>query len=130
MFDNTVVARDSGIRVIGGPAGYTQEVIGNAVFAGSLVRTVYRLGNVTVPYAAAGDFLNRVSGALGVRDWSPRPRMLTGAAIDLRPFQTFTDYNRDFGGTLRDGIYRGAYAGSGVNLSDDPGQEQRLHAET
>ncbi|HDK02628.1 MAG TPA: hypothetical protein ENG84_02085 [Gammaproteobacteria bacterium] len=122
VFDNTVVARDSGIQVIGGAAGYTREVIGNAVFAGSPIRAAYRRDNVAVPYAAAGDFLNRISGALGGRDWFPRPGMLTGVAVDLRPFQAFTDYNRDFDGTLRDGTHRGAYAGSGVN----PGWIPRL----
>ncbi len=126
VFDNTVVARDSGIRVIGGAAGYTQEVIGNAVFAGSPIRAAYRRNNVTVPYAAAGDFLNRMSGALGRRDWFPRSGMLTGAAIDLRPFQAFTDYDRDFDGALRDGTHRGAYAGSGVNPGWIPRLEIRL----
>jgi hypothetical protein len=122
VFDNTMVARDSGIRVIGGAAGYTQEVIGNAVFAGTPIRGGDRRDNAAAPHASAGDFLDRVSGGLGVRDWFPKSGMLTGAVVDLRSFKAFTDYNRDFNGTPRDGTHRGAYVGSGVN----PGWIPRL----
>ena len=115
IFHNTVVARDTGIRVTGGASGFVQRSIANAVFAQTALSGSDQVANITASYDAAGSFLNAPTAAIGQLDLFPRPDKLTGAAIDLSPFSAFTDGSRDFDGRERTATFRGAYSAEGQN---------------
>ncbi len=115
VLHNTVVAAGGGIRVSGAASGYTQAIVGNASFAATPVSGPNQADNITGSFAGAATYLNDPTGAVGALDLYPKSGQLLGAAISLAPFATLTDYNKDFNGTLRTGIHRGAYEGSGVN---------------
>jgi len=120
IFHNTIVATGNGIRIQGASTDFVQRVVGNAVFAGSPLSAGARIvqrDNVTDGYAAAGDYLLNPGGSIaaGELDLFPRAGRLSGAVVDLAAFQGFTDAALDFNGSPRDGSFRGAYAGDGVN---------------
>ena len=114
VFGNTIVASGSGIRVSGG-AGYTQHVIGNAVFAATPVSGGMQAANVTGSYASASNFLNNPTAAPGQLDLFPKAGALRGAAPDTSPINGFAAWDRDFNGNPRDWNFRGAYSGEGTN---------------
>lgn len=114
IFGNTIVASGSGIRVSGG-AGYTQQVVGNAVFAATPISGGMQTANTTGSRASAATFLNRPTGALGELDLFPKAGALRGAAWNTPSLGAFTAWDRDFNGNPRDWTYRGAYSGEGTN---------------
>jgi len=122
IYANTILATGSGIRVSGGAAGYTQRVVGNAVFAGAPIRAGDQASNVTGDYASAVNYLVNPMGAPGALDLYPKAGMLQGASIDRRPYTSFIDFDRDFNGQPQSDAFRGAYGGSGKN----PGWLPRL----
>jgi hypothetical protein len=111
---NTVVVRDSGIRVSGGSTSSTQAVIGNAVFASTPISAATQSANATDTYANAVNHLVNPRGALGALDLYPKAGMLTGAQADLSGLG-FTDLDKDFNGNPRSWTRRGAYSGEGSN---------------
>lgn len=115
IFNNTVVARDDGIRVSGLASGYTQRLVGNVVYSGSSVTGPNQSNNVTGAYSAATTTLNAPTAALGTLDLFPKSGQLTGSPIDLTTFAEFVDSSKDFDGRARTGVHRGAYEGDGVN---------------
>jgi hypothetical protein len=116
IFNNTVIAVGNGIRIAGGESGYTQRVVGNAVFAGTPLTGGQWSNNVTGSVAQASTYLNNPTANLGAGlDLYPKSGQLQGTAIDYTPFTAFLDYNRDFNGSSRINTYRGAYSGDGVN---------------
>ncbi len=114
IFGNTIVASGSGIRVSGG-AGYTQQVIGNAVFASTPISGGAQTANVTGAYRSASSYLNNPTGAPGQLDLFPKSSALRGTAPDTSSLAGFTAWDRDFNGNPRDWTYRGAYSGEGTN---------------
>jgi hypothetical protein len=114
VFGNTIVASGSGIRVSGG-SGYTQYVIGNAVFAATPISGGTQAANATGSYAGASAFLNNPTGALGQLDLFPKAGALRGAAPDTSSIVGFAAWDRDFNGNPRDWTFRGAYSGEGSN---------------
>lgn len=114
IFGNTIVASGTGIHVSGG-GGYTQQVIGNAVFAATPISGSSLSDNVTSSYANASAFLNNPTGALGLLDLYPRPGMMRGVVPNTSAIGTFADWDRDFNGMTRDWAIRGAYSGEGTN---------------
>jgi hypothetical protein len=116
IFNNTVVAAGTGIRIAGGAAAYVQAAIGNAVFAATPISAAVQRGNVVDSYASAGKYLNRPTGPLGLLDLFPKAGLLRGAAIDTSLLNTFVDWDRDFNGNAQgpSGL-RGAYGGEGAN---------------
>jgi uncharacterized repeat protein (TIGR01451 family) len=126
VFNNTVVATTTGIRVSGGSPSFQQRVIGNAVFAATPINAPDQASNVTGAYAAASSVLANPTGSPtgtpSQLDLYPLPGSLTGPALDTSSFNTYLDWNRDFNGALHNGTFRGAYAGSGTN----PGWRPRL----
>ncbi|MCK6428258.1 MAG: hypothetical protein L6Q72_04140, partial [Burkholderiaceae bacterium] len=114
VFGNTIVASGSGIRVSGG-SGYTQYVIGNAVFAATPISGGTQAANATGSYAGASAFLNNPTGALGQLDLFPKAGALRGAAPDTSSIVGFAAWDRDFNGNPRDWTFRGAYSGEGTN---------------
>ncbi|MFZ0544960.1 MAG: hypothetical protein WAM60_05960, partial [Candidatus Promineifilaceae bacterium] len=114
-FNNTVVAVGTGIRVTGGEGGYQQNVIGNAVFAGTPLQGGSQSQNVTEAYNTAVNYLTNPFSAPGSLDLYPLPGTLTGSPLDSSSFNTFTNWNQDFNFLAHDGTFRGAYAGEGQN---------------
>lgn len=119
IFGNTIVARDTGISVSGGASGFTQQVLGNAVFAGAPISVAGAAAspaaNVTDNYANAAAYLNNPTGAPGALDLYPRPGQLRGNTLDTTGLAAFTEFDRDFNGALRNWSWRGAYSGEGAN---------------
>ena len=115
VYHNTVVAAGSGIQVTGGDPGFEQSIIGNAVFAGIPIVGPNQQGNITDSYTSAADYLTAPFAPLGSLDLYPKVGPLVGTAIDLGQFSGFVDGTRDFNGTVRTGVRRGAYEGEGSN---------------
>ena len=115
VFGNTVVAAGSGISVTGGSAAYTQQVMGNAVFAATPISAVGATANITDSYANAGNYLNNPTGALGQLDLFPKPGALRGAAIDAAGIAKFTDSAAGFQRPGSRLVVSGAYSGEGAN---------------
>jgi hypothetical protein len=120
VFHNTVVTGGSGISVSGGASGYTQQVLGNAVFSASTPVSVSgtaasATGNATDTQAASPGYLVDPLAQIGTLNLYPKAGPLRGTAVDLAGLEVFPDWNRDFNGMLRDGVFRGAYASEGAN---------------
>lgn len=119
VFGNTVVATDTGIRVTGGDPGYTQRVVGNAVFAGTPLSGGTQIDNLAGAYANAPGSLNNpfgaIAGATNRLDLYPLPGALLGNPIDRSGLSLYDDWDRDFSGNVQGGSRRGAYAGDGQN---------------
>jgi hypothetical protein len=116
IFNNTVVATNTGISITSADPAYQQRVIGNAVFASTPLVGGTQSSNVTNTYNNASTYLNNPMAALGSGlDLYPKTGQLQGTAIDHSVFSGLLDYNRDFNGTARNSVFRGAYSGAGVN---------------
>jgi hypothetical protein len=114
VFSNTVLARGLGISVRGGYPGIDQEVVGNAVFAERPIESSRQRDNFTAAFAAAEDHLMSPFGQGDELDLRPLPGRLQSASLALEPVGRFTDADKDFAGSPRDGTTRGAYAGAEV----------------
>lgn len=126
VFNNTVIAAGTGIRISGGATGYKQIATGNAVFAGTPISAAVQRGNVLDSYASAGKYVNRPTGPLGLLDLFPKVGSLRGAPIDASSLNTFLDWNRDFNGNVSNASdVRGAYGGEGVNPGWTPKLEMK-----
>jgi hypothetical protein len=119
IFNNTIVASASGIRVSGGQSGTTQRVIGNAVFADSPIgisgSDASQSNNAAGSVANAGNYLVNPSAALGALDLFPKVGQLQGAAFGPSDLSGSSDYDRDFNSAARSWTRRGAYSGEGAN---------------
>jgi hypothetical protein len=116
VFNNTVVASNTGISISGADPAYPQRVVGNAVFAGTPLSGGQQSNNVTGTYAAASTYLNNPTAALGSGlNLYPKTGQLQGTAIDHSVFSGLLDWDRDFNQRSRISTYRGAYSGDGVN---------------
>ncbi len=127
VFNNTIVASDFGLAVNSVDTNATQRVRGNAVFAPTpfdLDGLVQAADNITDTFANAGSYLVNPTGTAEntTLDLFPLAGTLTGSPINTSPFQSFTEWNLDFNGTVHNGTFRGAYAGEGSN----PGWELAL----
>ncbi|MEE8524211.1 MAG: hypothetical protein V3T72_09795 [Thermoanaerobaculia bacterium] len=129
VFQNTVVASATGLQVVGGDAGFEQRLIGNASFAAVPVAGGTQLDNVTDGYAAASAYLVNPTGVLTGEvdrlDLYPLSGTLTGPALDLFGLESYADWDLDFNGTPRAGVFRGSYAGEGVNPGWLPALERK-----
>jgi hypothetical protein len=119
IFNNTIVASDTGIQVSGGQTGTTQQVSGNAVFASRPLAVsgaaATQSNNVTDTVSNAGHYVVNPEGQIGQLDLFPRTGQLQGAALNTTELSGFSDFDRDFNGTARSWTRRGAYSGEGVN---------------
>jgi hypothetical protein len=122
VFHNTIVASGRGILVSGGEETYEQKVIGNAVFASIPIQASDQEANITDLYGSARNYLINPSAAIGQLDMYPKVGALSGTLIDTSIFASFVDWNKDFNGDSRNGVFRGAYAGEGQN----PGWQLKL----
>jgi len=110
-----VVATGGGLRISGYDTNFVQKLIGNASFAATPLSGPNQSNNVTGTYAQASTYLNAPTAALGSLDLYPKTGQLTGTAMDLSAYSGFTDGTKDFNGTARTGVHRGAYEGDGTN---------------
>jgi hypothetical protein len=121
IFNNTVVAGNTGISITGADPAYPQRVVGNAVFAGAPLSGGQLINNVTGAYASASTYLNNPTAALGSGlDLYPKTGQLQGTALDLSFVTTMTEWDRDFNSLSKILTYRGAYSGDGVNAGWQP----------
>jgi hypothetical protein len=120
VYHNTVVAAGTGLRISGSASGATQRLVGNASFAAAPIAGPNQLDNVTGTYAEATTYLNAPQAAIGTLDLFPKSGQLRGSARDLSSFAPFTDGVKDFNGTARTGVHRGAYEGDGANTGWKP----------
>lgn len=126
VFQNTVLAAGRGIRVNGGDSRFTQQVIGNAVFAATPISAGGASGNITDAYAAAHLYTSDPYAPVGELDLYPLAGALRDTALSTTPFSAYTDWNLDFNGRVRDPAIRGAYGGEGAN----PGWRLALEMKT
>ena len=117
VFNNTVLARDSGIVISGGDANQQQIVVGNAVFAGSPIGGGEQLDNVTDAFDSAEAYVQNPFALPGAGlDLYPIVGALKDNLVDTTSFANqFEDWDQDFNGDPRSGLFRGAYAGEGSN---------------
>ena len=105
--------------MVGGAPDFTQQVTGNAVFAEPAVRADTSIENITDSYGAADLYILNpggvLQGDLNRLDLYPRPGRLSGPLVETGAFESYADWNRDFNGGTRNGIFRGAYSGEGSN---------------
>ncbi len=128
IFHNTVLARDAGILVTGAPATEVQEVIGNAVFAAQPLRGGDHRGNfVAARSAAKRSLVNPTSR--DALDLHPVDDSLKGMPEANQLMEMFQDGSCDFDGRLRDGSFRGAYAGRGTSARWRPELTRQPHVE-
>ncbi len=67
VFQNTILASDSGIVMLGGDVDQQQIVVGNAVFAGSPIRGGEQFDNVVDTFEAASTYVQNPFGMSNVR---------------------------------------------------------------
>jgi hypothetical protein len=114
VFGNTVIARGSGISLRGGDPAHTQQVLANAVFAGTPLTGGQQSANVVGTYDSAAAHLAAPVQTLEGFDAYPRPGALAQGAFDASALATFTAFDRDFDGRQRQWSIRGAYGSDSV----------------
>jgi len=115
VFYNTVIATETGIRVIGGSPQFQQAVIGNASFASIPFDAASLTDNIGDTYSAAGNYVVNPFGGPGAVDLYPLNGALTGSLINSSSFAGVQESNHDFNDSHRSHAYRGAYSGAGSN---------------
>lgn len=130
VFNNTIVAAGTGILVSGGSASSTQKVLANAVFAGTPIQASTQITNITAPYNTAATYLTNPFANLGQMDLFPKPGQLSGANTNIAEINMFTDWNKDFNISLYNGLFVGAYAGSGQNPGWLPRLERKQNTQS
>lgn len=126
IFNNTVVAKDVGIKILGELNNYEQKVAGNVVFALKPIYAANQEDNIQDSYSAASSYLNNPIGILGELDLYPRPERLKTTPVNTSSFEKFIDWDRDFNREMHGAIFRGAYGGEGQN----PGWQLQLRIKT
>jgi hypothetical protein len=117
VYNNTIYGGSTGIR-FGSGAREQSRVAGNLVFAMTPISGTAgtQLDNITAPVTEAGQFVAAPSMQLGTMNFYLLSGAAQGSPIDLTPFASQSDFDRDFNGSTKaDGRYRGAYAGDGTN---------------
>jgi len=128
IFQNTIVARNTGIKVRHAATDYVQRVVANAVFASTPLRLdplIQNQDNFLGTYRAALSSLKGPQNGPGELDLFPKSAKLRGPPIDMSSFARFEDWNRDFDGVPRSATYRGAYEGKSGGAAWSPKLEQK-----
>lgn len=118
VYNNTVYGADTGITVTGVDAGFTQAVLGNAIFADNALNldgNVQESDNVTDSVANAGVHVVSPTTNLATMDFYPLAGQLESTALDTALLTGDVDHDLDFNGTVKDFTYRGAYHGGAAN---------------
>jgi hypothetical protein len=117
VFNNTIYSPQIGIK-FGSPAREGHAVVGNLIFAETPIvgLDVAATDNLVSRPADAGNYVRAPVSALGALDFYPLPGRAKGSPLDLSPFASELDFDRDFNGLSKGARYfRGAYAGDGSN---------------
>jgi MYXO-CTERM domain-containing protein len=123
VYDNTIYSAGIGID-FGSAAPEGDAVVGNLVFANTAITGTIsnQHDNLTDTVASAGNYVRAPSTTLGQLDLYPLAGKCQGAPIDASLFAGDTDHAIDFNGAPRGSfVFRGAYAGDGVNPGWLPG---------
>ncbi len=123
VYNNTIYSTQAGIY-FGSAATIADGVTGNLIFAAtpifgsSLIANLSN--NIVDSFANAPLYVNAPSLTLGSMNFYPLTGQAQGPALNLSPFAAETDYGIDFNGTPKNAllgaiVFRGAYAGQGVN---------------
>lgn len=117
IFFNTVIDPWKGIRVLHKEEGRIgdEKIMGNAVFSEIPLQGGQHAHNVTADYDSVGRHLRNPVDDLDELDLFPKGSSLRGRPLDMEKFSGFPGARCDFNGTAREGIYRGAYVGEGMN---------------
>jgi hypothetical protein len=116
IFNNTIISKKRGISVMGGYPEFQQKVIGNVVFSPTPIRAGDIQDNVTDEFTAAGNYLVNPFASPGQLDVYPQLGKVTGEPLATDSFTGhFTEWDKDFNGSRREWVFRGAYSGEGVN---------------
>jgi hypothetical protein len=117
VYNNTIYGTQTGIG-FSSSARQGDAVIGNLVFASTPISGSIQnqRDNLIDSVQNAAGYVKNPSLALGAMDFYPLAGRCEGPALDLSPFASDTDHDRDFNGATKGGFtFRGAYAGSGTN---------------
>lgn len=110
VFNNTVLAKENGIKLIGGNAQETQRIFGNAVFAGVPITGGDKTANIIGSLDDARNFLARPIGPIEQVDFSPKAPLLQSSVSAKQALPNYIDVQRDFEGNPRKGTVIGAFA--------------------
>lgn len=113
IFNNTIIAKDYGIKIEDVTLAFEQTVVGNAIFANTpIVNPQGESQNkLDKRPGSADDFLRSPQSF----DYFPKESALAGSHLDLEYFASMRDYDLDFNGVKRNGNTRGAYHDNGEN---------------
>src|SRR5579863_7830705 len=121
VYNNTIYTQKQGI-VFGTPATVEDAVVGNLIFAavpiaGPVKRVV---SNISDTLENAGAYVKAPSFDPNIMDFYPLAGKCQGVPLVLMPFASETDYALDFNRMAKESarheiLFRGAYAGAGVN---------------
>ena len=116
VFNNTIVAKGTGITIYSADPAYPQRVIGNAVFAATPLAGGQQSNNLIATQAAAGTYLTNPTAPLGAGlDLYPKTGKMLGTAIVANVLSGLLDWDKDFNRMPRLNTFRGSYSGEGVN---------------
>jgi hypothetical protein len=126
VYHNTVYSTNQGFY-FGTAATVSEAVFGNLIFAGSPLAGTFTnaANNITDALANAVNYVTAPSFTLGSMNFYPKAGTSTGPAVDLSPYASEPDSDIDFNGVAKEAakqsvVYRGAYAGEGVNPGWQP----------
>lgn len=111
MFHNTILARDRGVVLRDAEPSARQSIVGNAIFADSVVPVELARLNAVHKQAAAGAFLRRVTPTLADVDLAPLMGRLADRHWQGGAFDSLPDAELDFDRSRRARAKYGAYAG-------------------
>lgn len=113
VFHNTVYAQDRSIRVSGADSSASQDVVGNATFAGSggAISGGDQRDNITAERGQASTYVTAPTAT--PPDLHPLGDALDGNTIDTSAFDSLLDADLDFDGAARSHQTRGAYTRPG-----------------
>jgi hypothetical protein len=121
VYNNTIYSTAGGGIIFASSARQGDAVVGNLLvtagtpLGGSIVNSS---GNLIGTVANASSYFTSPSEILGQMDFYPKSSCpgCNGAALDMSAFTGETSYDHDFNGTSKGAfVFRGAYAGQGVN---------------
>ncbi|MBZ0114776.1 MAG: hypothetical protein K8J08_20105 [Thermoanaerobaculia bacterium] len=115
-FQNTVVATGVGLLVSSPHPSFSQELTGNAAFAGTPLSGGTQSDNSSDTRANAVSYLTSPFLAPGAGlDLYPILASPLAQSVDTTGLNTWEDWDLDFNGEPRSVDFRGAYAGAGTN---------------
>jgi len=115
--NNTIYSPQIGIK-FGSPTREGHAVVGNLIFAETPLvgLDIAATDNLVARPTDAGNYVRAPLSRLGALDFYPLPGRAKGSPLDLSPFASELDFDRDFNGLSKGARYfRGAYAGDGSN---------------